>query len=104
MSTQEISNKLIPQNYLHALLQPDIVADSKLPALNVPSADLLPSGSVLSVNPPNLNQVTYQTISEANYLHSNTHKKRDLSYILQRWVYYQAANRGHVPQNDGEDS
>ena len=67
-------------------------------ALNVPSADLLPSGSVLSVNPPNLDQVKDQTISEANYLHSNTHKKHDLSYIVQRWVYYQAANRGHVPQ------
>ena len=59
MSTQEISNKLIPQNYLHTLLQPDIVTYSKLPApLNVPSTDLLPSGSLLLVNPPNLDQVT----------------------------------------------
>ena len=99
LSTQEISTKLIPQNYLHNLLQPDLVPDSKVPApCNVSTTNVLPTEALLSVNPPNLAQGAYQTISEANYLHSNIDNKRDLSYIMSRWVYYQAANRGHVPQ------
>ena len=87
LSTQEISTKLIPQNYLHNLLQPDLVPDSKVPApCNVSTTNVLPTEALLSVNPPNLAQGAYQTISEANYLHSNIDNKRDLSYIMSRTI------------------
>ena len=98
MSTQELTNKFVPTNYLQTLLQPTVELDSKPAAPHSFSAtDVLPSGSLLSINPPNLGQDQYMQLSENNYLHSNIGNKRDLSYIQQRWVYYQAANRGHVP-------
>ena len=97
MSTQELTNKFVPTNYLQTLLQPTVELDSKPAAPHSFSAtDVLPSGSLLSINPPNLGQDQYMQLSENNYLHSNIGNKRDLSYIQQRWVYYQAANRGHV--------
>ena len=98
MSTQELTNKFVPTNYLQTLLQPTVELDSKPAAPHSFSAtDVLPSGSLLSINPPNLGQDQYMQLSENNYLHSNIGNKRDLSYIQQCWVYYQTANRGHIP-------
>ena len=99
MTTQDITTKVVPANYLQNLLQPTVDVDTKLPAQsNFSQTDLLPAGALLSVNPPNLGHDNYMKISETNYLHSNTDEHRDLSHILGRWVIYQAANRGHVPQ------
>jgi hypothetical protein len=49
------------------------------------------------VNPPNIPRSEYFRGAEQAYLHSSPDFKRDLSYLKQRWVFYQAANRGHIP-------
>ena len=96
LSTQE-HQKIIPKNYLQRQLIPSgNLKDDGLPA-PVQNSSLLPQDALLCVYPPNATRQSYFQGAERAYLHSSPEFKRDLSYLKQRWVFFQAANRGHVP-------
>jgi hypothetical protein len=99
LSTQE-HQQIIPKAYLahniKTALATDSIVDKTLPPVLSPSA-FLPNNASLSMNPPNIPRREYFRGAEQAYLHSSPDFKRDLSYLKQRWVFYQAANRGHIP-------